>query len=632
MGNPASTGRQTPHPSLLLSAGLDEFAAVRGALARLFREKRDTFSALFAPNSTSRRIDKLPPEQSWPLLRFGLIAKDDDHKLVGRHRIRVVGDRFYVMELGGLAEYFQDVWPETDALLAQLECADAGRLLDLGCGTGIVAIEGAKRGHRVVATDLYETAIQLAQFNARLNGASGAIEFRKGHQLEPIRGELFDLILTAPHYTRVADQLRLEVLRAAPAHLSPSGTLVVATMFEWQGGKPPMLDEILAPHCQDGDSVRVEPLLTPYKREWFTVRQLSSDLSNTYMGDAVVSRHRFLVTIQAPAVEQSQRRPVGNMSWRPPTDSEAMIQPYVPLSRLCQHARRRPNPDTCMPMSAIVGSVADVAVLQRMLRSLDAGVMCLEQGGPFVLLDACRYGARRCVTPQGFDGAAGAILEAGGTVRPCTYGQPIGRKEDTTEHLIASLGKLANAMRTRRGCDLCPVEHHCSQCLFPFPLSEENYCQLLREVPRALPLVPRLAAVLPRLAAWVANIPLSEELRVKVRRTSQLVAAQGRPGSALGRTPLEKDDQLEAQLEHVRRAWQHYRVWLAALGHRHFALLLAVGNSLPLIPISPLAAELAELVTDGISADEVRAYLQIYKIDTRAADEALALLFRCLVL
>lgn len=629
----AETVSASHPPKLLLSAGPDEFAALRAVLLRLHRDHHEQFAALFAPDSRSRQIDKLPPEQSWPLQRFGLILRSDDKKsIIGLHRIRVIGDRFYVMELGGLSEYFQDVWPETDALLAVLDRAKAGRLLDLGCGTGVVAIEAARRGHRVVATDLYETAIWLAQFNARLNGVYSAIEFRIGHQLDPVAGERFDWILTEPHYTRVADQLRVEVLRAAPAHLAPSGTLVVATMFEWQGQLPPMLTQVLGPHSQAGLCVRVEPLPTPYKREWFTVRSLAPELEHTDAGEAVVSRHRFLVTIEAkPATDQPSS--VSNEpTWQPPSSSEIMIQPYVPLSRLTASARRRTESAQRMPPSAVVSSDSDVAAMRAILSSLHHGVVTLGTGGPFLLLDACRYGARRCVTPQGFDGAAGAILDSSGRVRPCTHGQPIGTKEDPTARLIASLHERAQTMRAHRGCADCPVEAHCSQCLFPFPLSEPAYCQLMREHPDALPLLPRLSASLPRLAAWAANIPLSGELRIKVRRAGPLIAAQGRPGPVERPQDSDNDRSLASQLDRIRERWTEATVWLAAIGRGHFALLLLLGNTLPLIPISPVAAELAELISDGATVDEVRTYLRMQHISGKQADQALALLVRCLSL
>jgi SAM-dependent methyltransferase len=610
---------------LLLTAGSDEFVALRAALLRLHREHHERFVTLLAPDSRARRIESLPPEVSWPLLRFGLIERDGDGAgLVGRHRVRTIGDRLYVMELGGLVEYFQDVWPETDSLLQALESAAPGRLLDLGTGTGIIAIEAARRGHQVVATDLYPTALALAQFNARLNGVERSIEFRVGHQFEPVRGELFDLILTAPHYTRVADQLRLEVLRAGPSQLAPGGRLVVATMLEWQSGPPPIIEEILRPQAESGFAVHVEPLKAPYKREWFTVRRLSPELLSS-SGAPLVSRHRFVVTVTAPSVRSASS---GMLSVRPPSVHEQMIQPYGSLARLRQSARLRPEGPSVMPMAAVVSSDRDVVELRSMLAALDGGVLSLGSGTAFVLHDACRFGARRCVTAQGFDGAAGAILDVGGQVRPCSHGQPVGRLEDTTEQLIGKLAQSAEAARTRRGCASCAVEPHCSQCLFPFPLDELHYCELMRSFPQVLPLLPRLTQTLPRLAAWSQTIPLSVELRLKVTRSAELIAAEGRPPVQAPRALSGHDLKLAHNLTQLAKAWLHYRTWLAALGRNHFALLLSAGSSLPLVPIPPLSAAIAELVADGSGVDEIRQYLRLYTIAPDVADQALTPLYR----
>src|SRR5262249_16811215 len=141
----------------------------------------------------------------------------------------------YFLEVQEGVQYLQDVWPETDAMVAVLENAPRGRLLDVGTGCGIVAIEAAARGHSGVATHLFETALQVARFNARLN--PGGIDFRQGHLFEPVSDEKFDLILTAPHYGQIYDQLRCEVLRAGPRCLTATGKLVLATQLEWE--EPP---------------------------------------------------------------------------------------------------------------------------------------------------------------------------------------------------------------------------------------------------------------------------------------------------------------------------------------------------------------------------------------------------------
>lgn len=58
------------------------------------------------------------------------------------------------------------------------------RILDAGCGTGALAVEAARRGAHVVATDLSPTLISLARQRTPSDLAGGTIEFRVGDLLE----------------------------------------------------------------------------------------------------------------------------------------------------------------------------------------------------------------------------------------------------------------------------------------------------------------------------------------------------------------------------------------------------------------------------------------------------------------
>lgn len=67
------------------------------------------------------------------------------------------------------------------------------RILDAGCGTGAFAVEAARRGARVVATDLSPTLVQLAaeRLPAELHGT---VEFRVGDMSSPDLGD-FDHVI-----------------------------------------------------------------------------------------------------------------------------------------------------------------------------------------------------------------------------------------------------------------------------------------------------------------------------------------------------------------------------------------------------------------------------------------------------
>lgn len=361
---------------LPLASTPSEFRSLREALRTLHRADPQSFAALFDPMTQAA----LPPGPSVALLaplRDAGFVEEREGALIGQHRIRHRQGRFYVMELGGSGEYHQDVWPETDALLSALEGADPGRLLDVGTGTGIVAIEAAARGHRVVATDLYPVTLQLARFNAALNGFSASIDFRQGHLFDPVVGERFDLILTAPHYTRVNDQLRLEALRCGPAHIAPGGRLVVATVLEWEGQDGPLaaVEALLRPLAERGAAVQVLPIDAQSKREWFAV----AHADETILG--LVSRSRFLVIIE-PVGERLvvKRMPI----------AEQPAQHHVPLARLRLFAGAAGL--SARPALAVVSSGRDLDRLRELLVALHKGMVTLSDAIPSGLLDACRFG------------------------------------------------------------------------------------------------------------------------------------------------------------------------------------------------------------------------------------------------
>jgi len=74
-------------------------------------------------------------------------------------------------------------------------------VLDMGTGCGMIAILGAQKAKKVVATDINPHSICCARKNAEINKLASKIDIRKGDLFEPIRkSEKFSLIVfNAPY-------------------------------------------------------------------------------------------------------------------------------------------------------------------------------------------------------------------------------------------------------------------------------------------------------------------------------------------------------------------------------------------------------------------------------------------------
>ncbi len=71
-------------------------------------------------------------------------------------------------------------------------------MLDLGSGAGLIGILAARRGHRVVATDVAAVCAESTRANALLNGVANRLEARAGDLYAPVQAEAFDLIAANP--------------------------------------------------------------------------------------------------------------------------------------------------------------------------------------------------------------------------------------------------------------------------------------------------------------------------------------------------------------------------------------------------------------------------------------------------
>lgn len=86
-----------------------------------------------------------------------------------------------------------------------------GRVLDLGCGTGLAGITAATRREvtDVVFCDVNPVALDCAKKNAKRNGTKQPTTFVESNLFTNLRGQVFDTIMFNPPYLPTAEDEKL---------------------------------------------------------------------------------------------------------------------------------------------------------------------------------------------------------------------------------------------------------------------------------------------------------------------------------------------------------------------------------------------------------------------------------------
>ncbi|MAU52597.1 MAG: protein-(glutamine-N5) methyltransferase, release factor-specific [Roseovarius sp.] len=173
---------------------------------------------------------------------------------------RILGRRLFWGREFAVTPAVLDPRPETECLIAAaLEGPRPARLIDLGTGTGCIAVTLLAEwpGARAVASDLSAAALAVARQNADRHGVADRLALVESDWFAGIDGR-FDLIVSNPPYIAEAEMAALApevrghdprmalcdggdglsayraLARGAGAHLVPGGRLLVE--IGWQQG------------------------------------------------------------------------------------------------------------------------------------------------------------------------------------------------------------------------------------------------------------------------------------------------------------------------------------------------------------------------------------------------------------
>jgi methylase of polypeptide subunit release factors len=170
----------------------------------------------------------------------GLLSVDDDwvtpqYRLLPHRHLLLAGDA----RRPGDPNVVSSFTGPSLKLAAMMPRARARSMLDVGTGSGVLALLGAEHYDRVTATDVNARALMLARFNAELNGFDN-LELLEGSWFEPVAGRRFDLVVCNPPYVVSPDReltyrdsglpgaaLLERLAGQAAEHLEPGGLAIM---------------------------------------------------------------------------------------------------------------------------------------------------------------------------------------------------------------------------------------------------------------------------------------------------------------------------------------------------------------------------------------------------------------------
>ena len=125
--------------------------------------------------------------------------------------------------------YWADIWPSSRVLAAevyQFPKARGLKLIEMGCGLGLVSLAARLAGFDVLATDYYKPALEFAKHNVHSNGGGDLRTLHWNWRDDFPLNERFDVVVASD--ILYEKEYGVLVARLLLALLQPHGTAIIA--------------------------------------------------------------------------------------------------------------------------------------------------------------------------------------------------------------------------------------------------------------------------------------------------------------------------------------------------------------------------------------------------------------------
>lgn len=151
--------------------------------------------------------------------KFSISAEDND---IPRGRIGLILHR------GAFGSGEHETTSSCLELMEDLDIIKGAKVLDLGSGTGILAIAAIKLGAKhALCVDIQPDAVQNAKLNCTLNGVNKSVKHLQG-TVASVADHQFDLI-----FANIYSDILLDIAKAINRKLRPGGGLLLSGIL-WE--------------------------------------------------------------------------------------------------------------------------------------------------------------------------------------------------------------------------------------------------------------------------------------------------------------------------------------------------------------------------------------------------------------